>query len=101
VDLSETVGKKSTTRQLAIVLLRDAVQREDHQTVREVIDRWTQPDRYTVPQVTRHLVTVTDLEFARTAVEAALALDEPQALQQASAYLQWVQHAWQAAEQGE
>jgi hypothetical protein len=90
---SENVTKEVTPL-LAAVLLRDALARNDRDAVRELTQTWlAASDLRFVPQLTRHLVTPTDLELARALVEAARFLDDAALLEQAQHRLMFVEAA--------
>jgi hypothetical protein len=90
---SENVAKEVTPL-LATVLLRDALARNDQDTVRELTQTWlAASDLRFVPQLTRHLVTPTDLALAQALVEAARFLDDTALLEQAQHRLAFVEAA--------
>jgi hypothetical protein len=93
VDEAANVDKEPTM-QLAIVLLRDALARNDRATVRQLVDTWMfAPDARLVPQVTRPLVTTTEHELAQTLVQAAAYLQSPERLAAAERYAEYVRAA--------
>jgi O-antigen ligase/tetratricopeptide (TPR) repeat protein len=90
---SENVTKEVTPL-LATVLLRDALARNDREAVRELTQTWlAASDLRFVPQLTRHLVTPTDLELAQALIEAARFLDDAALLEQAQHRLAFVEDA--------
>jgi hypothetical protein len=93
LDRAATVGERQTP-QLAVVLLRDAMERGDDAAMRRLITRWIDPpDMRVVPQMTRLLITTTDVELAQTAHAAAQQLDDEGLQQRTRAYLQFVEGA--------
>jgi tetratricopeptide (TPR) repeat protein len=90
---SENVTKEVTPL-LAVVLLRDALARNDQDAVRELTQTWlAASDMRFVPQLTRHLVTPTDLALAQALVDAARFLDDAALLEQAQHRLAFVEAA--------
>jgi tetratricopeptide (TPR) repeat protein/O-antigen ligase len=93
LDESQNVAKEPTM-QLAIVLLRDALARNDEAALRTLIDAWMYaPDEQMVPQIERLLVTTTEAELAQTLAEAAAALDDPARKKAAARYVLFVRAA--------
>jgi O-antigen ligase len=93
VDEAANVAREPTM-QLAIVLLRDALARNDRATVRQLVDTWMfAPHARLVPQVTSPLVTTTEYELAETLLQAAVYLQSPERLAAAERYLAHVQAA--------
>jgi hypothetical protein len=93
LDESQNVAKEPTM-QLAIVLLRDALARDDEAALRDLIDAWMYaPDEQVVPQIEQLLVTTTEAELAQTLAEAAAALDDPARQAAAARYVAFVQAA--------
>ncbi|NJP05263.1 MAG: hypothetical protein HC837_06355 [Chloroflexaceae bacterium] len=87
-DQSQQIGSEPTPT-LALALLRDAMEREDLVTMRQIVQQQVvQPDMQLVPQLTLLLVTPAEQELVATAQEAAALLNDPQLLEQTSFYTQ-------------
>jgi tetratricopeptide (TPR) repeat protein len=75
---------RDVTPLLAAVLLRDARARGNTEAVRTLANTWVAArDMRLVPQLTRHLITPTDLALAQELVAAARFLDDPTLLAKA------------------
>jgi hypothetical protein len=69
---------QSPTPQLALVLLRTAMDNGERQTVDRLARQWLAlPAVEVVPQVTLPTTTATERELAQTVVDAAIYLDDP------------------------
>ncbi len=80
---------QSPTPQLALVLLRTAMDNGDRQTVNRLARQWlARPPVEVVPQVTLPTTTATERELAQTVVDAAAYLDDPVLLEAAEHSLQ-------------
>jgi O-antigen ligase len=93
LDQATIVGQR-VTKQLAIVLLEDAMQRNDRAAMRRLLQQWPPPpDMRILPQISRLLVTTTDSALAETAYAAALQLGDDTLLQRATHYRAFVEGA--------
>ncbi len=98
-DLSETQNRQPT-QQLAIVQLQDAMQRNDEQAMRRLLERWLlPPDMTLVPHLAQQLVTSTEQELAATLAQAAAQLGDAELQARAQAYLRRLtpHHAWRGS----
>lgn len=87
VDRAKNYHRRKPTQRLVIVLLDEALQREDQATVRTLVQQWIAlPSMKTVPQVSSLQVTTTERDLARALVAAAATLDDPALLEQAENY---------------
>ena len=90
-DQSQVIGSTST-EQLGIAQLHDAMIRGSRSEAQALLHQWLTPRTpMFVPQLNHLLVTQTDIEFARTAVATATWLGDPVALARAQAYLRETQ----------
>ena len=86
-DLAETQNRQPT-QQLAIVQLQDAMQRNDEQAIRRLLERWLlPPDMTLVPHLAQQLVTSTEQELAATLAQAAAQIGDAELQARAQAYL--------------
>jgi hypothetical protein len=80
--------------QLAIVLLRDAMARNDREAVSALLDQWMfVVDQQVIPQVDSLLITITEYDLARTLAEAAAFVDDPARQAVASQYVAYTRTA--------
>lgn len=95
LDQSE-LFQQQPTMHLAIVLLRNAMVRGDHEALRSLVQNWIPlPDTQVIPQITRLFVSSTEVQLAQTLDEAATQLHDPALLDAAQSYLKRVELAWQ------
>ncbi|NJL06481.1 MAG: hypothetical protein HC911_16570 [Chloroflexaceae bacterium] len=86
-DLAETQSRQPT-QQLALVQLQDAMQRNDEQAMRRLLEQWLlPPDMTLVPQLTQQIVRSTEQELAATLAQAAAQLGDAELQARAQAYL--------------